>query len=58
MNAFGNDVHLKRQGFHPYVWEIANMVRQGAMTTEEGYNKIYVDYEQKLINEAKEKLES
>jgi hypothetical protein len=58
LNAFGNDVHLKRHGFHPYVWEIANMVREGVMTREEGYKKIYAEHDQKLINAAKEKLES
>ncbi len=40
LNAFANNVHRKRYGFHPYVWEIANMVRQGVMTREEGLAKI------------------
>ncbi|HVN95526.1 MAG TPA: hypothetical protein VMT62_03785 [Syntrophorhabdaceae bacterium] len=41
LNAFANQVHLERHKFHPYVWEIANMVRQGVMTREEGMEKIY-----------------
>ncbi len=56
LNAFANDVHIKRYGFHPYVWEIANMVREGVMTREEGYRKIYADQPVSLINIAKEKL--
>ncbi len=56
LNAFGNDVHLKRHGFHPYVWEIANMVRDGVMTREDGYQKIYSDPELAFINNAKKKL--
>ncbi len=40
LNAFANQVHKDRYGFHPYVWEIANMVRSGAMTREEGLEKI------------------
>jgi hypothetical protein len=36
INAFANSVHLERYGFHPYVWEIANMVREGIMKREEG----------------------
>jgi predicted PP-loop superfamily ATPase len=56
LNAFANDVHLKRYGFHPYVWEIANMVRDGVMTREEGYKKIYQEQPEDLIKIAKDKL--
>lgn len=56
LNAFANDVHMKRYGFHPYVWEIANMVREGIMTREGGYKKIYQKQSPELINFAKEKL--
>ncbi len=31
LNALANECHLKRHGFHPYVLEIAAMVRQGIM---------------------------
>jgi hypothetical protein len=56
LNAFANDIHIKRYGFHPYVWEIANMVREGVMTREEGHQKIYADQPPQFINAAKEKL--
>ena len=56
LNAFANDVHIKRYGFHPYVWEIANMVREGIMARKEGYEKIYQEQSADLINIAKEKL--
>jgi hypothetical protein len=56
LNAFANDLHLKRYQFHPYVWEIANMVREGVMTREEGYKKIYEEQPADLINIAREKL--
>ncbi len=56
LNAFANDVHLKRYGFHPYVWEIANMVREGVMTRDEGYQKIYGEQAPRLIEAAKKKL--
>lgn len=58
LNAFGNDVHLKRHGFHPYVWEIANMVRDGVMNREEGLIKIYGDRDAALVEAAKERLKS
>jgi len=41
LNAFANDIHIKRHNFHPYVLEIANMVRQGVMSRKEGIEKIY-----------------
>jgi 3'-phosphoadenosine 5'-phosphosulfate sulfotransferase (PAPS reductase)/FAD synthetase len=56
LNAFANDVHIKRYGFHPYVWEIANMVRHGVMDREEGYIKIYGEQPGHLVDFAKNKL--
>ncbi|MBI5588786.1 MAG: hypothetical protein HY889_10550 [Deltaproteobacteria bacterium] len=56
LNAYANDVHVKRFKFHPYVWEIANMVRAGIMGREEGYEKIYGEQPPELINEAKKRL--
>ena len=40
LNAYANQVHRQRYQFHPYVWEIANMVREGVMSREEGLEKI------------------
>jgi len=57
LNAFGNDVHIKRHGFHPYVWEIANMVRDGVMTREDGYKKIYDEPQESFIALARNKLQ-
>jgi len=56
LNALANQCHIKRHGFHPYVWEIANMVRQGVMGREEGIEKIYSEQNQDMVNYAKEKL--
>ncbi len=47
---------MGKYGFHPYVWEIANMVREGIMTREEGYKKIYAEQSLDLVKIAKEKL--
>lgn len=57
LNAFANEVHVKRYGFHPYVWEIANMVREGVMERQEGYEKIYKEQPAQLIEIAKKKLD-
>jgi len=56
LNAFANHCHIERHGFHPYVWEIANMVRQGVMGREEGIEKIYTDQNEDMVNYAKERL--
>ena len=40
LNAYANQIHRQRYNFHPYVWEIANMVREGVMSREEGLEKI------------------
>ena len=56
LNAFANEVHIKRFNFHPYVWEIANMVRTGVMEREEGYEKIYGDQPAGLLDVAKARL--
>lgn len=56
LNAFANDVHIRRFNFHPYVWEIANMVRDGVMNRAEGYKKIYGVQSPHLLRMAKERL--
>jgi tRNA(Ile)-lysidine synthase TilS/MesJ len=40
LNAYANHIHRQRYDFHPYVWEIANMVRTGVLSREEGIKKI------------------
>ncbi len=56
LNAFANQCHIERHGYHPYVWEIANMVRQGIMSRQEGIDKIYVQQNPVLVDYAKSKL--
>jgi predicted PP-loop superfamily ATPase len=57
LNAFANHCQLKRHGFHPYVWEIANMVRQGVVNRDEGVERIYSEQNSMMVNFAKERLE-
>ena len=56
LNAFANQCHLERHGFHPYVWEIANMVRRGVVPREEGIAKIYSPQIPDQVQYAREKL--
>ncbi|MBM4340814.1 MAG: hypothetical protein FJ110_14890 [Deltaproteobacteria bacterium] len=57
LNAFANRMHLNRHRFHPYVLEIASMVRQGVMGREEGIEKIYAEQDPKMVEYAKKRLE-
>lgn len=56
LNAFANQIHIERNGFHPYVWEIANMVRQGVMAREDGMEKIYTEQDPRMVEYAKMRL--
>ena len=58
INAFANQCHLDRHGFHPYAWEIANMVRQGIIDREDGMDKIYTEQNPYWVEFARQKLES
>ncbi len=56
LNAFANQVHRQRYDFHPYVWEIANMVRTGVLTREEGVEKIEPPEDAKMVDFAESEL--
>jgi hypothetical protein len=56
LNAFANECHLKRHGYHPYVWEIANMTRQRVVSRKEGIQKIYTEQNQEMVKYARERL--
>jgi tRNA(Ile)-lysidine synthase TilS/MesJ len=56
LNAYANKVHRDKYQFHPYVWEIANMVRAGVIEREEGIEKIYPPENQTMVDYAKDKL--
>lgn len=49
LNAYANYIHRQRYHFHPYVWEIANMVREGVMSREEGLEKIEPPEDKKMV---------
>lgn len=57
LNAFANNCHLERHKFHPYVWEIANMVRQGVVNRDQGIEKIYSEQNHNMVDYAKERLD-
>ncbi len=40
LNTYANRLHLERYGFHPYAFEVAGLVRAGAMTRDEGLENL------------------
>lgn len=40
LNSYANQSHIDRFGYHPYAFEISNLIRQGYMTKEEGTAKL------------------
>ncbi len=40
LNSYANQCHMDQFGYHPYAFEISNMVRVGYMTREEGAEKL------------------
>lgn len=56
LNAYANKNHIDQNGFHPYVWEIANMVRQGIIKREDGIAKIYSEQDEQMVAYAQERL--
>ncbi|MFC2061057.1 hypothetical protein ACFLUV_00935 [Elusimicrobiota bacterium] len=57
LNSYANQVHIKKYGFHPYVFEIASMVRMGIMSREKGIIKLEDTGDEKVIELVKNKLD-
>lgn len=56
LNAFANQIHRTRYNFHPYVWEIANMVREGILTRDEGLAKIEPEENEQMVAYSRRRL--
>jgi hypothetical protein len=56
LNSFSNHIHMDRYNFHPYAFEIAEMVRSGVMSRKDGIEKISNLGADSTIEYAKNKL--
>ena len=56
LNAFANQVHRIKYDFHPYVWEIANMVRTAVLTRDEGIEKIEPPEDKNMVSYSEKEL--
>lgn len=56
LNSYANHVHITKYGYHPYSFEIAEMVRSGVMSRKYGLAKIKDPGNAATIKYAKKKL--
>ncbi len=56
LNSFGNVVHMERLGFHPYAFELANLVRDGYLERASALEKLNQMETPEAVALAKEKL--
>ena len=56
LNAFANQVHVDKFGINPYASEIAELVRMGCLTREEGLSRLAEPFPAAQIADVKAKL--
>lgn len=57
LNSYANYIHQRDYGYNPYSLEIANLVRQGFLTREEGLKKLAAPGEAAVISYVKGELD-
>ncbi|MHA1382016.1 MAG: hypothetical protein ACTSRG_26900, partial [Candidatus Helarchaeota archaeon] len=56
LNSFANIIHKNKYGFHPYVFEMAKLVREGYMDRSSALKKINQQESDKTVRLVKRKL--
>ena len=56
LNSLGNAVHRERLGFHPYAWELANLVREGYLDRETALARLNETENPEILRVVKDKL--
>jgi tRNA(Ile)-lysidine synthase TilS/MesJ len=56
LNCYAIQLHLEKYGFHPYAFEIANLVREGFMSRETGLAKLVKPADKSIVEYVKNKL--
>jgi len=57
LNSYANSIHVRDYGYNPYSLEIANLVREGFLSREEGLKKLSVSGEESVISHIKNELD-
>ncbi len=56
LNSFANQIHLEQMGYHPYVMELAGLVREGYMSREQALSKLKVATVPEIVTAVEVKL--
>jgi hypothetical protein len=56
LNAFANQAHRQQMGYHPYVLELANLVREGHLTREEALARVETPENPRMVDLVRERL--
>jgi len=56
LNSFANKVHRDRYGYHPYVFELANLVREGYLDREEALKRVTAPENEQMVELVERKL--
>lgn len=56
LNSFANVVHKQRLGFHPYAFELANLVREGYINRATALKRLYQQENPNTVEMVKKKL--
>lgn len=56
LNSYANVLHIEQFGYHPYAFELANLVREGVMTRSEGLERLNNEDNSATIAFVKERL--
>ena len=57
LNSFANAIHKQTLGFHPYAYEMANLVREGYIDRDKALNKLNQQENPDIVESVKNKLE-
>jgi predicted PP-loop superfamily ATPase len=57
LNAFANEAHLTKHGYHPYAMELAELVREGVMSRDEALKRLSKSSNPIVVDDIKKRLE-
>jgi hypothetical protein len=56
LNSFANQVHMEQMGYHPYVMELASLVREGYMSRQEALSRLEAATSPEVVAAVRAKL--
>lgn len=57
LNAFANEAHLRKHGYHPYAMEMAELVREGILAREEALKRLSKESNPVIVESIKRRLD-